>query len=58
MVPGNITGDHDFPRFLGVYAHAVTGMIPCGTDVETWLGLRICLVLALYPVKTRLEPLD
>ena len=58
MVPGNITGDHDFTCLLGVYAHAVTGMIPCETDVETWLGLHICLVLALYPVKTRLEPLD
>ena len=58
MAPGNITGDHDFTRFLGVYAHAVTGMIPCGTNIETWLGLRICLALALYLVKTRLESLD
>ena len=58
MAPASITGDHDFTRFLGVYAHAVTEMIPCGIDVETWLGLRICFVLALYPVKTRLEPLD
>ena len=55
MAPGNITGDHDFTHFLGVYAHAVTGMIPCGADVETWLGLRICLVLALYPAKARLH---
>ena len=58
MAPGNITVDHDFTRFLRLYAHAVTGMIPCGTDVKTWLSLRICLVFALYPVKTRLEPLD
>ena len=58
MAPGKSTGDHDFTRFLGVYAHAVTVMIPCETDVETWLGLRICLVLALYPVKSRLDPLD
>ena len=59
MAPGNITGDHDFTCCLGVYAHhAVTGTIPCGTDVGTWFGLRVCLVLAFYPVKTRLELLD
>ena len=54
MAPGNIAGDCDFTRFLGVCVDTVTGMIPCGTDAETWLGLRIYLVLALYPVKTRL----
>ena len=58
MAPGDTTGDYDFTRFLGADAHAVTGMVPCGTNSETWLGLRICHVLALYPVKTRLEPLD